>query len=65
MSKNSYTFIETGDGEGVHNCNDCGAYSFISEKDVKHHKSCVAGESKRWEKYYEKGAFPDDMEIGV
>lgn len=47
MIKNEYTWVE----DDICVCNDCGAYS-SSEKTVNHHKTCVAGESKKWEKFY-------------
>lgn len=49
MAKNEYTCVE----DGIYVCNDCGAYS-SSERTVKHHKTCSAGESKRWEKFYDE-----------
>lgn len=46
-----YTWIE----DDVCVCDNCGAHA-SSEKEVKHHKTCRPGESKRWEKVYgEKG----------
>lgn len=38
--------------EGVWQCNDCGAHA-DSKENVVHHKTCVAGESKKLEEYYE------------
>lgn len=32
-------------------CNDCGAFS-KKEEDISHHQGCVAGDSKKWELYY-------------
>jgi len=38
-------------------CNDCGAYTNDGdESHVQHHASCVAGEAKKWQRYYEKFA---------
>lgn len=52
-----YTQVEAvGDFEGardIWSCNDCGAYADKPEN-VKHHESCVPGESKKWEKFYEE-----------
>lgn len=42
-----YTWIE----DDVCVCNNCGAHA-SSEKKVKHYKTCRAGESKRWENFY-------------
>lgn len=38
--------------EGIWQCNDCGAHA-DSKENVVHHESCVAGESKKWEKHYD------------
>ena len=38
--------------EGVHVCNDCGAYARNIE-DILHYRTCVPGESKKWKKFYE------------
>jgi hypothetical protein len=37
----------------VYSCNNCGAHSLKSPKDIKHHDTCKPGDSKRWEKFYE------------
>jgi len=37
----------------VYSCNNCGAHSLESPKDIKHYARCKPGESKRWEKFYE------------
>lgn len=54
----TYTKIDLDDEgkEFAYNCNDCGAYSLISETDVKHHSTCKDGESVKWQKIYEKEA---------
>jgi len=46
-----YTYIDLEDEEGVWVCDNCGAHANEKEN-VKHHNTCKAGESKRWEKYY-------------
>ena len=40
-------------------CDNCGAYA-KKETELKHHKTCRQGESKRWEKIYEE-ASEDDL----
>ena len=45
--KNEYTWVE----DDICVCNDCGAFA-SSEKKVKHHETCRAGECRRWEKVY-------------
>ena len=42
-----YTWVE----DDICVCDNCGAYA-PSKKEVKHHKTCRPGESKRWEKIY-------------
>ena len=49
MAKNQYTKIED---VGVV-CNDCGSFGDTPEK-VLHHKTCQAGESKKWKAHYNK-----------
>lgn len=39
--------------EDVCVCNNCGAFAETEEK-IKHHKTCQPGESKDWEKIYNK-----------
>jgi hypothetical protein len=34
-------------------CNNCGAHA-LQEKDIEHHPTCVPGEAKKWEEFYEK-----------
>ena len=34
-------------------CNDCGAHA-AKQKDIKHHPTCVPGESEMWEEFYTK-----------
>lgn len=46
-AKNQYTSVI----EGVIQCNDCGGYA-ESEDQVKHHKSCIPGDSERWRKVH-------------
>ena len=50
------TYIDLEDGEGVWNCDNCGAYQVVKEgekpTDIKHHKTCKPGEAKYWEKFY-------------
>lgn len=49
-----YTYIETDypeDGDGVWQCNDCGAYADKKEN-IQHHSTCVPGEAKKWEEFY-------------
>lgn len=36
----------------IFTCVDCGAFSFISLKDVVHHKGCEEGSSEKWGKFY-------------
>jgi hypothetical protein len=45
-----YTYI---DEAKVWVCNDCGA-SASRKEEVNHHKSCIPGESEKWEKIYSK-----------
>ena len=54
--KNQYISIDlAGDKDKTsYVCNDCGAYSLKSKKDVKHYDSCKPGEGKFWEKFYGK-----------
>jgi len=35
----------------VWQCDDCGAHAG-SPRDIKHHTTCQAGESKKWEEFY-------------
>lgn len=59
-----YTFIETDwsfPGDGVWSCNDCGAHA-TKKEDIKHHASCVPGESKKWERFYEEAAKEQELE---
>lgn len=47
------------DGYSIHvfQCADCGAYTNDGNPDhIKHHATCVAGESERWCKFYSKEA---------
>lgn len=37
----------------VFTCNDCGAHANTKEG-IKHHSTCVPGESEKWEAYYTK-----------
>lgn len=50
-----YTQVEApGDFEGAvehWSCNDCGAHAGKPEQ-IEHHKTCVPGESKKWEDHY-------------
>jgi hypothetical protein len=49
------TYIDLEDGEGVWNCDNCGAYDVVKGKDkpnIKHHATCKPGEAKYWEKFY-------------
>lgn len=39
--------------EDVWQCNDCGAHADKPEN-VKHHDTCVPGESQKWEEFYNK-----------
>lgn len=52
---NAYTHVctEAEVGYDVHVCNDCGAHAETPDK-VAHYSSCVAGEHKHWERYYEQ-----------
>lgn len=56
------TFIdfdeEWGMGPGVWSCNNCGAHAEKVE-DIKHHKGCTPGESKKWEKFYSEQGSDD------
>ena len=45
---NNYTYIDEAE---VWVCDDCGAHA-ENKEDVKHHKSCIPGESKKWENIY-------------
>jgi hypothetical protein len=48
-----YTRVNIEDGEWAISCDDCGAHVLNgTESDVKHYKSCVPGESEKWEKFY-------------
>lgn len=37
----------------VHQCNDCGAHA-ESISAIQHHPTCKPGESKKWERFYDK-----------
>ena len=37
----------------VWQCDDCGAYA-KHKKDIVHYDSCVPGESKMWEEFYDR-----------
>jgi len=51
---NETTFIDIGDGDkGVYVCDNCGAFSHPAAR-IKHHNTCVPGESKHWENEYKK-----------
>ena len=43
--KRNYTKID----QGIFQCNDCGAHA-ANIKAIKHFKTCVPGESAKWEK---------------
>lgn len=60
-----FTQVEApGDFDGareIWSCNDCGAHAASTDL-VVHHKTCVAGESEKWEKHYStppREAVPD------
>jgi rubrerythrin len=44
-----YTYIDDAD---VWQCNDCGAYADKKEN-IQHHPTCVPGEAKKWEEFYD------------
>lgn len=38
----------------AYSCNNCGAHSTVSAKNIKHHKECKPSEAKYWEDFYNK-----------
>ena len=52
------TYTELEDGEGVWNCDNCGAYEVVKGKNppenLKHHQGCTPGEGVYWQKFYEE-----------
>ena len=54
----SYTVMDLaadGDAGVVTQCLDCGDYVVNGKmEDIKHHSSCMPGESEKWEEYYEQ-----------
>jgi hypothetical protein len=43
-------------------CMDCGAFAPEGDK-IKHHDTCIPGESEKWEKFYEDN--PEDKKEGI
>ena len=51
------THMDEGDLD-VWSCTNCGAHSLTGPEDIKHHDTCVPGDAKRWEKWYDEN--PDE-----
>lgn len=47
------TAVDIGFNEIMHVCDNCGAQA-SSPNSIGHYATCKSGESKRWEKYYNK-----------
>lgn len=67
MANREYTRVEHPDDfEGARNifsCNDCGAHG-EDPREIKHHDTCVPGEGKKWEQFYEEANAEEDEHDG-
>lgn len=59
LDLSEYTVFDDDMDVSVAVCNNCGACADKPE-DVTHHKTCVSGEAKKWEAYYNEANAEQD-----
>ena len=53
------------DDMDVWSCNNCGAHSLTGPEDIKHHTTCIPGEAKYWEEFYQNADDEDPDELDM